>query len=86
MSDREQPESHDYGLNGMVKIPDRAGGEPSTFMVDIGEDGGTLKIVYTDPVQYEINGKAATKDEADAWIKRWRDIVDAAKALGDTAP
>jgi hypothetical protein len=45
--------------------------------VDIGEDGGELTIVQSDPPVYKINGEDATWQEAYRWIKHWHDLRDA---------
>ena len=57
--------------------------ERPAFMVDIGADGGTFKIYYTDNVpSYEINGEPVTRDQAVAWVRAWADLVNVRRTEG----
>jgi hypothetical protein len=48
-----------------------------TWSVDIGEDGGVLKYILSDPPAYEINGAPVTWGAAYLWIRNWHDLRDA---------
>ena len=48
-----------------------------TWAVDIGEDGGVLKCILSDPPAYEIDGDPVTWQAAYRWIKNWHDLRDA---------
>lgn len=51
-------------------------GAITDVVIDIGEDGGELKITQTVPPVYEINGRVVNEAAADAWIRHWHAIRD----------
>ena len=68
-----------YRFQGRVKPGYNS--EPSTFKVDIGEDGGELLIVESVPRVFMINGRVVNEAAANAWIRHWHALVDDAMAV-----
>lgn len=50
--------------------------------VDIGEDGGELTIVQSDPPVYLINDRVVNEAAAYAWIWHWHTVRDTASGFG----